>query len=51
MSPPTPEPPADINPDLTCRVLADTRRIDWEPSPSGAVWRKPLYRQGASTGL
>jgi anti-sigma factor ChrR (cupin superfamily) len=45
-----PEPLADINPDLTRRVLADTGCMDWEPSPSGTVWRKPLYRQGGEYG-
>jgi anti-sigma factor ChrR (cupin superfamily) len=50
MAHPIPEPLADINPDLTCRVLADTPRMGWEPSPSGTVWRKPLYRQGGEGG-
>jgi anti-sigma factor ChrR (cupin superfamily) len=45
-----PEPLADINSDLTRRVLADTGAMDWEPSPSGTVWRKPLYRQGGEYG-
>jgi hypothetical protein len=40
-----PEPLADVNADLSQRVVIDTRHMAWEPSPSGTVWRKPLYRQ------
>ncbi len=46
----TPEPLADVNADLTRRVVVDTRRMTWEPSPSGTVWRKPLYRRGGEFG-
>lgn len=46
---PTPELP-DIHADLAQRVVVDTRQMDWEPSPSGTVWRKPLYRQGGEFG-
>jgi anti-sigma factor ChrR (cupin superfamily) len=47
---PTPAPLADINADLGRRVVLDTTRMEWEPSPSGTVWRKPLYRQGGELG-
>ena len=41
---------ADINADLSRRVVVDTRQMAWEESPSGTVWRKPLYRQGGEFG-
>jgi anti-sigma factor ChrR (cupin superfamily) len=44
------ETPVDINPDLAKRVVVDTTRMSWEPSPSGTVWRKPLYRRGGEHG-
>ena len=50
MAHPAPGPLADNNPDLTRRVLTDTGRMAWEPSPSGTVWRKSLYRQGGEYG-
>jgi anti-sigma factor ChrR (cupin superfamily) len=37
---------ADLNADLGQRIVVDTARMQWEPSPSGAVWRKPLFRHG-----
>jgi len=40
----------DINPALTRRVVVETASLPWEPSPSGTVWRKPLYRQGGEFG-
>jgi len=46
----TPEQLADVNADLTRRVVIDTQRMAWEPSPSGSVWRKPLYRRGGEVG-
>jgi anti-sigma factor ChrR (cupin superfamily) len=53
-SPGTPEPLSerlqDVNADLARRVVIDTHRMDWEPSPSGTVWRKPLYRLGGEHG-
>ena len=45
-----PEPLADVNADLSQRVVIDTRHMAWEPSPSGTVWRKPLYRQVGEFG-
>lgn len=42
--------PGDVNPDFDRRVVVDTRGMDWEPSPSGTVWRKPLYRVGGEYG-
>jgi len=46
----TPGTLADVNADLSLRVVADTRKMAWEPSPSGTVWRKPLYRRGGEHG-
>jgi anti-sigma factor ChrR (cupin superfamily) len=31
-------------------VVLDTNRILWKSSPSGTVWRKPLYRRGGEFG-
>jgi anti-sigma factor ChrR (cupin superfamily) len=47
---PTPEPLTDVNPDLTQRVVIETAGMRWESSPSGTVWRKPLYRRGGESG-
>ena len=47
---PTPEHLADVNADLTQRVVLDTEQMPWQPSPSGTVWRKPLYRQDGESG-
>jgi len=41
---------ADVNADPSLRVVVDTRGMAWEPSPSGSVWRKPLYRRGGELG-
>ena len=35
-----------VNGDLTQRVVADTRTMEWQPSPSGTVWRKRLHLVG-----
>lgn len=35
-----------INGDLSRRVVANTRRMEWAPSPSGTVWRKRVHRVG-----
>jgi anti-sigma factor ChrR (cupin superfamily) len=40
----------DINADLDRRTVVATAAMAWEPSPSGTVWRKPLYRQGGEYG-
>lgn len=40
----------DINADLSQHIVVDTDKMQWEPSPSGTVWRKPLYRQGGEFG-
>jgi len=32
------------------RAVVDTNRMPWEPSPSGTVWHKPLYRQDGELG-
>ena len=40
----------DIHADLASRVVVATGALGWEPSPSGTVWRKPLYREGGEYG-
>ena len=40
----------DINADLSQRIVLDTNAMEWETSPSGTVWRKPLYREGGEFG-
>ena len=40
----------DLNADFTRRAKLATAEQDWQPSPSGTVWRKPLYRQGGEFG-
>jgi anti-sigma factor ChrR (cupin superfamily) len=40
----------DINADLSRRAVVATAAMAWEPSPSGTVWRKPLYRLGGEFG-
>ncbi len=41
---------ADVNTDLDAFVAIDTERETWRSSPSGTVWRKPLFRQGGEYG-
>ena len=36
-----------INGDLSVRVVVDTSRMEWTPSPSGSVWRKRVHLVGA----
>ena len=36
-----------INGDLSIRAVADTERMEWVPSPSGAVWRKRMHLVGS----
>ena len=40
----------DINAKLNEHVIVSTENMDWESSPSGTVWRKPLYREGGEFG-
>ena len=40
----------DIHADLSQHIVVDTRSMEWEASPSGTVWRKPLYREGGEFG-
>ena len=40
----------DINADVSQHVVIDTQQMEWEASPSGTVWRKPLFRQGGEFG-
>jgi anti-sigma factor ChrR (cupin superfamily) len=39
-----------LNMDLDLKVVIDTNHIDWIPSPSPGVWRKPLARAAAEHG-
>lgn len=41
---------AAINSDLSLRAVVRTESLDWVPSPSVRVWRKPLDREGGETG-
>jgi anti-sigma factor ChrR (cupin superfamily) len=43
-------PQTDVHADLETRVVVDTPSQAWEASPSGTVWRKPLYRTGGEFG-
>ena len=36
-----------INGDLSVRAFADTKAMEWTPSPSGTVWRKRVHLVGA----
>jgi len=40
--------PGTLNGDATKRASADTRAMDWTPSPSGSVWRKRLHLVGGA---
>lgn len=40
----------DINADLSEHIVIDTSKMQWQASPSGTVWRKPLYREGGEFG-
>jgi anti-sigma factor ChrR (cupin superfamily) len=40
----------DINTDLGSVAIVDTGHAEWQPSPSGTVWRKPLFRRGGEHG-
>jgi anti-sigma factor ChrR (cupin superfamily) len=40
------DPNLPINGDLSLRVHVDTQSMDWQPSPSGTVWRKRVHRVG-----
>ena len=40
----------DRHADLHRRVRVDTTLLPWEASPSGTVWRQPLYRVGGEHG-
>ena len=44
------EEPVDINADLAEHVVVNTASMQWQASPSGSVWRKPLYRVGGEFG-
>lgn len=39
-----------LNMDFDQKVVIDTTRQDWVPSPSPGVWRKPLAREEAERG-
>lgn len=36
-----------LNGDLSVRAVADTKAMEWTPSPSGTVWRKRVHLVGA----
>jgi anti-sigma factor ChrR (cupin superfamily) len=36
--------------DRSRRVVIETARMDWDPSPSAGVWRKKLEREGGESG-
>ena len=40
----------DRHADLRQRVAVDTAALDWDASPSGTVWRQPLYRVDGEHG-
>ena len=40
----------DRHADLRQRARVDTTLLPWEASPSGTVWRQPLYRVGGEHG-
>ena len=35
-----------LNGDLSVRVVVDTKKMEWSPSPSGTVWRKRVHLVG-----
>ena len=39
-----------LNMDFERRVVVDTTRLEWQPSPRDGVWRKPLAREDAERG-
>jgi anti-sigma factor ChrR (cupin superfamily) len=39
-----------LNMDFTQRVVIDTAKQDWTPSPMAGVWRKPLAREESERG-
>lgn len=40
----------DVNAEQGQPVSVDTQSMHWEASPSGTVWRKPLFRTGGEFG-
>ena len=40
----------NINADLHQHVVINTNEMEWEASPSGTVWHKPLFREGGEFG-
>lgn len=45
-----PQPGPSINMDFAERIVVDSNRQEWTPSPSSTVWRKPLAREEAERG-
>ncbi|TDG13399.1 cupin [Seongchinamella unica] len=39
-----------LNMDFAQRVVIDTTRLEWQPSPRAGVWRKPLAREEVERG-
>lgn len=42
--------PADVNSDLGRFARVEAGAAPWQASPSGTVWRKPLFRKGGEFG-
>ncbi|MEJ2480255.1 MAG: cupin domain-containing protein [Acidihalobacter sp.] len=40
----------DLHADFSRRAIVATAEQGWQSSPSGTVWRKPLYREGGEFG-
>jgi hypothetical protein len=40
----------DLHADFSRRAMVATAGQEWQASPSGTVWRKPLYREGGEFG-
>lgn len=47
---PSPAALDDVNADVSRAAVVYSARMPWQPSPSGTVWRKPLYREGGEFG-
>lgn len=50
MSAPADDALPDRHADVRARARVDTAVLAWEASPSGTVWRRPLYRVGGEHG-
>ena len=41
---------SDVNVNFSQHVVISTEEMAWQSSPSGSVWRNPLYREGGEFG-